>query len=120
MTKPPTQANEEFIEALDALARSVEENAQRSRIIGRRLRALRRQVAAGHRVVDVVAEQGSPPIVELLTRNIESLHSTGSRFRWAQAAAMRSEGLTVTAIAESFGVTRQRISALLQQQPPKT
>ena len=44
-----------------------------------------------------------------------SLETVGSELRASLALALRDEGLTIEAIAGLFGVTRQRISALLKQ-----
>jgi transcriptional regulator len=44
-----------------------------------------------------------------------NLETAGAEFRAAEALALRAEGLTIEAIADLFGVTRQRISALLEQ-----
>ena len=54
-------------------------------------------------------------MVELITTNMATLETAGAEFRAAEALALRAEGLTIGAIAELFGVTRQRISALLKQ-----
>ena len=51
----------------------------------------------------------------MITENIDTLHGIGARLRAAQAQALRDEGLTIAAIADLFGVTRQRVSALLKQ-----
>jgi predicted transcriptional regulator len=88
-------------------------------MITERIASLRSEVASGVPVTDAVRGEERPLIVELITQNVEALHSVGSRLRWAEARALQAEGLTVTAIAELFGVTRQRVSALLQD-PPKS
>ncbi len=41
-------------------------------------------------------------------------HEVGSTLRKAEAAALRANGYTMDRIAELFGATRQRISALLR------
>lgn len=106
-----------LLETLDDLLVSADENIKRAQLIKRRVANLRRQVAKGVPLAEVVAATPNPVIVELITENIEALQSVGSRVRWAQASALRSEGLSITAIANLFGVTRQRVSALLKNPP---
>ncbi len=55
-----------------------------------------------------------PLVVELLTHTLSDLSDAGSNFRRIEARALYSEGLTMAQIAELFGVTRQRIAALLR------
>jgi DNA-directed RNA polymerase sigma subunit (sigma70/sigma32) len=64
---------------------------------------------------DVVPLEDKPLIVELLSENLERLSSAGSRLRRAQAKALHDEGMTMEQIASCFGVTRQRVSALLKE-----
>jgi predicted transcriptional regulator len=54
-------------------------------------------------------------IVQLLTESAETLHEHGSRVRRTEARALHREGLTMDQIARLFGVTRQRVSALLRE-----
>ncbi len=65
--------------------------------------------------MEAVQDEDCPPLVELVTQNMDRLHTVGAHYRAAQAHALRQEGLTMAAIAELFGLTRQRISALLRQ-----
>jgi hypothetical protein len=53
-----------------------------------------------------------PLIVELLTRSLSSCPEAGGRLRRAEARALYTEGLTM-AVADLFGVTWQRVAALL-------
>ena len=62
---------------------------------------------------DLVDEAHRPLIAELLTDTISRFEAAGTRFRAAEARALRAEGLTLERIAELFGLTRQRISVLL-------
>jgi len=52
--------------------------------------------------------------VELTRDNLATLVEAGSRLRRAEAHALHAEGMTMEQIAELFGVTRQRVSALLR------
>ena len=81
-----------------------------------RAEELRARRLAGQPYRDIVAT-GQRPLVEVVSSSTNRLIEAGSRFRRAQARALRDEGLTMEAIAELFGVTRQRVSHLLNSQP---
>jgi len=55
-----------------------------------------------------------PLVVESVTSVLEQLSAVGSKFRRAQAQALHQEGLSMERVAALFGVTRQRVSALLR------
>jgi DNA-binding transcriptional regulator LsrR (DeoR family) len=55
--------------------------------------------------------------VQLLTQDSAALDIAGANVRRAEAEALYAEGLTMEQIAKSFGVTRQRVSALLRKGP---
>jgi predicted XRE-type DNA-binding protein len=114
-TEPTAAARKRLLEALTAIDEAAGANAQRSRDVQRRARRFRRRLLAGERVADLVQREERPRTVELLTANMTALESAGAELRAAQALALREEGMTIAGIAELFGVTRQRISALLRQ-----
>ena len=104
-----------LVQALSGLEAAAQANVQRTRELQRRARALSRSLQAGKNIVDLVTSEEPPRMVELVTSNMAALETTGAEFRAAEALALRAEGLTIEAIADLFGVTRQRISALLKQ-----
>jgi hypothetical protein len=114
---------EEADEALLALAEMIEvlaANVRRSEQILQRARYLRTLREAGLGWAKVVEGEKRPLIVELLTTSIEELHEASARFRRAHARALRREGMTIEQIAGCFGVSRQRVSALLSSpEPPR-
>jgi hypothetical protein len=63
----------------------------------------------------IVPTEDKPLVVEMLSANLERLSAAGSRLRRAQAKALHDEGMTMEQIAVCFGVTRQRVSALLKE-----
>lgn len=104
-----------LLDALTDIETAAKENLERSRQLQRRAARLRRRLEAGGNLVKLVEQEESPRMVELLSANLAVLETSGAEFRAAEALALRAEGLTIEAIAEMFGVTRQRISALLKQ-----
>lgn len=106
---------DEVLTALDSLIADLEKNVEASEVAiesARVTQALRRQ---GLTYSDIVDETGRPLVVELITQNMARLQTSGAALRQAHAAVLHEEGLTMERIAELFGVTRQRISTLLQR-----
>ena len=106
---------ERLLAALRDVEASARANADRSLALQRRARELGRRLRAGENIVDLVTQEEPPLMVEMLSANMATLETAGAEFRAAEALALRAEGLTIEAIADLFGVTRQRISALLKQ-----
>ena len=63
---------------------------------------------------EIVHQEERPLVVESVTSVLDQLSAVGSRFRRAQAKALHHEGLSMERVAALFGVTRQRVSALLR------
>ncbi len=104
-----------LIASLESVEAAAGANVERSRELQIRARYLREQLEAGAGLVELIEDEQAPRMVELLSANLATLETTGAEFRAAEALALRAEGLTIEAIAALFGVTRQRISALLRQ-----
>ncbi|MEZ5175983.1 MAG: hypothetical protein R2823_07240 [Acidimicrobiia bacterium] len=113
----PDAAISELLVVLDDLVGVADANIERSRQITRRIWVLRRQVASGRSLVDIVRSERRPLIVELITENVSALNHVGARLRWSEATALKQEGITVAEIARLLGVSRQRISDLLLNPP---
>ncbi len=104
-----------LVTALDEIEKQAQANIERGTTIQSRVRWMREQLDDGVPVSDVVEAETSPRVVALITTNKEALEGAGSELRASLALALREDGLTLAQIAELFGVTRQRISALLRQ-----
>jgi hypothetical protein len=112
--------DDEFLEALTALEEILEDHSKRSRLIKKRIAQIRRGRANGASYSELVSNHDNPLIVQLLTETSTALDTGGADVRRAEARALYAEGLTMDQIAERFGVTRQRVSALLRRnQEPK-
>lgn len=70
---------------------------------------------AGRSWLDLVTEESGPLVVESVSTVLASLATAGHAFRREEAAALQREQVSINRIAALFGVTRQRISALLKE-----
>lgn len=104
-----------FLQALTALEEVIDENDRRAKLIRKRMARIRRAREQGLPYSDTVSNEDGPLIVHLLTQSATALDSCGASVRRAEAQALYHEGMTMEQIAERFGVTRQRVSALLRK-----
>jgi hypothetical protein len=109
-----TTASDNVLEALDALVEVLKENNLRNARAIERAQTMRTQRELGLSYSEIALNEERPLIVEIATANLEALLRTGSRLRRAEAAALHGEGMTMDRIADLFGVTRQRVSALIR------
>jgi hypothetical protein len=109
---PSDDPAERALEALvDELDRCTEELAG-ARARAEKLLSARR---SGRSWTEIVSAESRPLIVERISTVLASLAGTGHTWRREQAAALRGENVSINRIAAMFGVTRQRISALLKE-----
>ena len=101
-------AVEDAVASVAELGRTIIERAERIRAI--------RDEDQPYR--DIVPHEQRPLIVELLTESSNCCSAVGSRLRRVEASVLYEEGLTMDEIATLFGVTRQRVSVLLQSPEP--
>ena len=69
----------------------------------------------GRAWLDIVTTESRPLVVEQISSVMASLASAGGAWRREQAHALASEQVSINRIAAMYGVTRQRISALLRE-----
>ncbi len=103
------------IAALNDLIDALYENIAASRDVIERARRIVELRESGLSFRAIADQTGRPRVVEVITENMQRLHTYGARLRRAQASALHNEGMTMEQIAELFGVTRQRISAILRE-----
>ncbi|HVU62075.1 MAG TPA: helix-turn-helix domain-containing protein [Mycobacteriales bacterium] len=104
---------------LDALVDALRRNRDTiDRIIERADVIRTKRLEQGLDYHEIIRLEDRPLIVELLTENQHRLVEAGSRWRRAEAVALREEGLTLDDIASLFGVTRQRASQLVHDKRP--
>jgi hypothetical protein len=70
---------------------------------------------SGRAWLDIVSQESRPLVVERISTVLGSLSTAGHSWRREQAAALHAEDVSINRIASMFGVTRQRISALLKE-----
>ena len=104
-----------FDRALRDLERALNANARRMAQIKRRIAEIRRQRSAGRSYREIVEATKGDLSVQLITEATQSLDEFGARVRRTEALALYDEGMTMEGIAKKFGVTRQRVSALLRE-----
>jgi hypothetical protein len=106
---PAAQALENLVTELDACIAELQHARSRSES----LLAKRR---AGRPWLEIVTGEARPLVVESISTVLGSLATAGHAWRREQASALQAEGVSINRIAALFGVTRQRISALLREQ----
>ena len=108
-------ADDPFGQALKDLERVLDVNLERLDLIKRRIAEIQRQHSEGLSYTEIVEAAPQPLLVQLVTESKQTLDGLGARVRRAEALALHKEGMTMEGIAERFGVTRQRVSALLRE-----
>lgn len=104
--------------ALDDLAAAAEETARDQQRLARRARAMIRQRRRGRAWSTILDSESQPGAVDLLASSARRLALVGARFRAALGRVLAEEGLSTRRIARYFGVTHQRVSALLKPRSP--
>lgn len=107
-TDAAARALERLVTELDACIAEL----QRARL---RSEALLRKRRAGHPWLEIVTGEARPLVVESISTVLGSLATAGHAWRREQASALQAEDVSINRIAALFGVTRQRISALLRE-----
>lgn len=103
------------LDALRVLDAAMEQTIAELSTARERVGRLFAERTAGHSWHHIVQGEGPPLVVETVTAALDRLSSAGSRFRRAQARALHQGGLSMDKVAGLFGVTRQRVSALLRE-----
>ena len=108
-------ARDEVLKAIDGLVEALRANTARNKRALRRAAAVRKMREKGLSYREIVRREGKALLVEVTRDNLAALAEHGSALRRAEARALHREGMTMDEIADLFGVTRQRISALLRE-----
>jgi hypothetical protein len=108
------EGDTEALDALDDVVTALEATCSESKVAAREAQMMRGNSRDGKRLSDLLQGDGGPTLVKRLSELQQRLSEAGCRLRRAQAQHLHREGLSTERIAELFGVTRQRISALLR------
>ena len=100
-------------EALTELAAAAKANMSEWELVLRRIEAVLELRRQGFRYSDMRIDDAGTSIIESLGRNQERLNDAGARVRRAIARQLAAEGWSQSQIAAAFGVSRQRVAALL-------
>ena len=103
------------LEALEDLVAALKENAARIESTINRAMQIRAERAGGRTYTEIETGDARPLIIEMTRDSLAALVEAGGRLRRAEARALYAEGMTMEQIAALFGVSRQRVSALLKQ-----
>jgi hypothetical protein len=104
-------------DALGDLTQHLLDTAARLEALAGRARALQDHRRSGVPWHELVLTEDRPLIVEQLAAVLDDLGGSSGRFRRAEALALSAHGLSHRSIATLFGVTRQRVGALLAPSP---
>jgi hypothetical protein len=102
------RALERLVTELDACIAELQRARTRSETLLEKRRA-------GRPWLDIVTDEARPLVVERISTVLGSLATAGHAWRREQASALQREQVSINRIAALFGVTRQRISALLRE-----
>ena len=113
-----TPGTDPALDSLEALCAAVRESIGDAEELLERAENVRVEREAGRAYAEIVRNEDRPLIVERLTKISSRLAESGSQWRRDEARALHDEGLSMDRIAALFGVTRQRVSALLRTSEP--
>ncbi len=105
---PAARALESLLTELDACIAELQHARTRSA-------SLLEKRKAGRPWLEIVTGEARPLVVESISTVLGSLATAGHAWRREQASALQREDVSINRIAALFGVTRQRISALLRE-----
>jgi predicted XRE-type DNA-binding protein len=110
----PDPADDAVLVALDHLVAAARANIVAWVGIMERVEKIREQRRLGLAYTQMSVTADSPPIIDVVASNQERLTVAAAHFRRALAHQLADEGWSTAEIARTFGVTRQRVSALLK------
>ena len=105
---PAAVALEKLVSELDACIAELQHARTRSQSLLEKRRS-------GRPWLEIVTSEARPLVVESISTVLGSLATAGHAWRLEQASALQGEDVSINRIAALFGVTRQRISALLRE-----
>lgn len=118
MPSGPATHDQPTAGALHQIAEAADETARDQQRVSRRARSMSRQRLLGWSWSKILERERQPGLLVLMDRSARRLNEVTGRFRTALAQALVVEGFSTRQIAKIFGVTHQRISAMLTRSGP--
>jgi hypothetical protein len=120
-SRPDGQLDDELSAALVAVATVLAKSTERVDVVAARTRELLDGRAAGLSYAELVSGASGPLVLDVLSDLQDALSRAGSHLRRVEVRALHAEGLSMNRIARLLGVSRQRVSAVINspigQQP---
>ena len=113
--QPPASSADVPLRALEGLVTELDRCVSELTQARSRAESLLRECRSGRPWLEIVTVESRPLIVERISTVLASLSAAGHDWRREQATALQAEQVSINRIAALFGVTRQRISALLKE-----
>ncbi len=113
-TRPPGGPDPSLV-ALDALSKALAQVAEDQRLLEAKLAELRRQREGGMAWREILSSEEPPATMQIVSRMLACLARASGTLRKELVDTLRSEGVSIPAIARMFGVTHQRVSNLLRR-----
>jgi predicted HTH domain antitoxin len=111
----PPSSGDDAVLALEGLVTELDRCVGELTQARARAEDLLRERRSGRPWLEIVTGESRPLIVERISTVLASLSAAGHDWRREQATALQAEHVSINRIAALFGVTRQRISALLKE-----
>jgi hypothetical protein len=116
--KPGETGEDPVVMALAVLSDVAASSAGDLISLNENLAALRNHRVRGRSWHRIISDDDSPNPLPSLTMIATNFARASGAFRRALAVGLRKEGMQVSEIAALFGVSRQRVSALIRPRPP--
>ena len=110
--------DDDVVEALNQLVAALERNKARIDQAIERAAVLCEERRTGRSWKEILDDEGRPVVIAIIGENLDEIYTAGGRFRRVLAKQLYDEGLSMEQVARVFGVTRQRVSALLRGSEP--
>jgi PAS domain S-box-containing protein len=105
--------DDELFDALDAVLEVLEGGRDRVDVVAARAAELRDGRSRGLSYAELLTGARNPIVLDVLSELLDGLFDAGSRLRRAEARALYADSLSMDKIASLLGVSRQRVSAII-------
>lgn len=110
----PAESIRSFEDALDAVGLTLDGAQAHRKHVERRVRLIRRQLASGRLLSEIVVDEEQPLIVRIMRDASSEMVDAFSRLQRAEAQLLHAEGISMERIGRLFGISRQRVAELVR------